>query len=349
MPSLTKPLGGALCAVASAAALAHAPDAPLVASVRDLLHLRTSFEPWGLGLLLLSGAMYALGLSRLWRSAGRGRGIRVGQAAAFFGGWLTLAVALLSPLDPLGADLFSAHMLQHELMMVVAAPLLCLAQPLVAWTWALPRRARRALGRGTRHPAWAGPWGVITAPLAAWSLHAVVLWGWHLPELFDRALRSEGLHVLQHLSFLFSALLFWWSALRRGRAGQRGGALLSVFTTMLHTAALGALLTLSASPWYPVYLDRTSALGIDPLQDQQLGGLVMWVPAGLAYLVAGLALVMRLLVAQPRRERRTTGQSSHVFRSGSVEAGVSEPQDGRVRASADVHRLEDATGEQAIV
>jgi cytochrome c oxidase assembly factor CtaG len=278
--------------------MAHAPDAA-AATTAAPWPLPWAFEPWVVACLLVSGVGYAVGVQRLWHGAGRGRGIRPWQVAAFAGGWLALAVALVSPLDPLGARLFSAHMLQHELMMVVAAPLLCLAQPLVAWTWALSPGTRRLLGRGTRQPVWAMAWAFITAPWPAWVLHAVVLWGWHVPVLFDRALADNGLHVLQHLSFLFSALLFWWSALRPGRAAQRGAALLSVFTTMLHTAALGALLALSDTPWYGAYLGSTAALGVDPLQDQQLGGLVMWVPAGVAYLAAGLALVARWLRMPP--------------------------------------------------
>jgi putative membrane protein len=300
MPGLRRCATAAnLAAVALAApslAFAHAGADSVTAAAWSL---PWPADPWVLGCLLLSGAAYAFGLHRLWRSAGRGRGIRPAQAAAFAAGWAALAIALASPLDPLGLRLFSAHMLQHELMMVVAAPLLCLAQPLVAWTWALPPKARRMAGRITRHAAWAGPWRLLNRPLAAWSLHALVLWGWHLPALFERALHDEGVHTLQHLAFLFSALLFWWSVLRPGRAAQQGAALLSVFTTMLHTAALGALLALSNLPWYPSYLGSASALGIDPLQDLQLGGLVMWVPAGLAYLATGLALVMRWLAMGP--------------------------------------------------
>lgn len=298
-------------------AMAHAPDAAAASTATTATAataapwpLPWAFEPWVVACLLASGLLYALGVRRLWRSAGRGRGIRLSQVAAFAGGWLALAVALVSPLDPLGGRLFSAHMLQHELMMVVAAPLLCLAQPLVAWTWALPPALRRLLGRGTRQPAWAAAWAFITAPWPAWVLHALVLWGWHLPALFDRALADNGLHVLQHLSFLFSALLFWWSALRPGRAAHRGAALMSVFTTMLHTAGLGALLALSDTPWYAAYIGSTAALGVDALQDQQLGGLVMWVPAGVAYLAAGLALVARWLRQGDRdRSVRTGGRS----------------------------------------
>jgi putative membrane protein len=247
-------------------------------------------------LLALSGGWYTLGVLRLWRNAGVGRGIGRLQAAAFAGGWLALVLALVSPLDALGARLFSAHMVQHELLMLVAAPLLVLGRPLAAWTWGLSPARRQVVGRWIRVPWWAATWALLTDPLAAWALHALALWLWHVPSWFEAALRNEGWHALQHASFLGTALLFWWSALGGdSRSRASGFALLYLFTTMLHTGALGALLTLAPTPWYPSYAAATGALGLDPVADQQLGGLVMWVPGSLAYLVAGLLVVARLL------------------------------------------------------
>ena len=248
---------------------------------------------WVLACLALSIAAYALGLVRLWRHAGAGRGVSFAQAAWFGGGWLVLALALVSPIDPLGGRLFSAHMVQHELLMVVAAPLLVLGKPLAVCAWAMPFEWRRAVGGAFHRPAWRVPWQWITAPLGAWLLHAAALWLWHLPAWFEAALASNAVHALQHASFLFSALLFWWSVLGPAQRAAHGAALVSVFTTMLHTGALGALLALSTNVWYPSYVDTAAALGWDAIEDQQLGGLVMWAPAGLAYLAAGLALAAR--------------------------------------------------------
>lgn len=261
------------------------------------------FEPWVISCLLLSGALYAVGLARLWGRAGIGHGVRVAQAAAFVGGWLFLTISLVSPLDPLGTKLFSAHMLQHELLMIVVAPLMVLSRPLAVWTWALPMRWRRIAGRVTQHAAWARPWNVLTAPLSAWLLHAAALWLWHVPWLFEAALHNENVHTLQHVSFLATALLFWWAVLGQTRRANQGAALGYLFTTMVHTGALGALLTLSPVVWYPHYLATTAAFGISALEDQQLGGLIMWVPAGLVYLAAGLALAARWLQgATPRTQ-----------------------------------------------
>lgn len=268
--------------LAPAPALAHAPAA-----------VESGAEPWLAWLLLASAAGYAVGTTRLWSRAGRCRGISLGQAAAFGAGWLTLVLALATPLDALGARLFSVHMVQHELLMIVAAPLLVLGRPLAAWTWAFAPRHRQLLGNATRWGWLARSWSAITQPVAAWGLHALALWVWHVPRLFDAALHSEGVHVLQHASFLGTALLFWWAVLGGDSRSSRGGAgLVSLFTTMLHTGALGALLTFSASAWYTAY---GGAYGLTPVEDQQLGGLVMWIPGGTAYLVAGLVLMTRLL------------------------------------------------------
>jgi cytochrome c oxidase assembly factor CtaG len=191
-------------------------------------------------------------------------------------------------------------MLQHELLMVVAAPLFVLGRPLAAFAWALPPGARRGLGHFFHRPGWRVPWLVLTAPLAAWLVHALALWLWHIPAWFEAALAHDGVHALQHASFLLGALLYWWSVI--GHERQRGAAMASLFTTMVHTGALGALLTLSPVAWYPSYGARTLAFGLDPLEDQQLGGLVMWIPAGTAYVACGLAIAARWLQRQERIE-----------------------------------------------
>lgn len=262
---------------------------------------RWNLEPWLLGLLALSALAYAAGLRRLWRNAGAGRGVSRRQAGGFALGWLLLVAALVSPLDPLGAELFSVHMVQHEILMVVAAPLLVLGRPLATWAWALSPAQRRAAGRLFASRGWAGPWNALTDPLGAFALHAVALWAWHIPAAFDAALRHEGWHVAQHVSFLGTALFFWWAVLGhdpRGRYGP-GHSVAWLFATMMHTSALGALLSLAPRPWYALYLGPAAALGIDPAQDQQLGGLIMWVPAALAYVVAALWVIGRMLERAP--------------------------------------------------
>ena len=251
-------------------------------------------------IVLASALAYARGVAVLWRHAGWGRGIRPAQAARFALGWAALAAALLSPLDELAEASFAAHMVQHELLMVVAAPLLVLGRPLEAWAWALPARWVRTLARAGRSRVLAAPWAGLTDPLGAWMLHAAALWLWHLPVLFTAALADERVHILQHASFFGSALAFWWAVCGRGSHAPDGASLASLFTTMLHTSALGALLTFAPTPWYAAYASGTPG-GLTPLEDQQLGGLVMWVPAGFVYVAAGLAIVAAWLrTPQPR-------------------------------------------------
>jgi putative membrane protein len=250
-----------------------------------------SLEPVVLILLALTAAAYLHGLSAVWRLAGPGRGVRRWEGAAFAGGWLTLLLSLVSPLHRLSGVLFSAHMAQHELLMVAAAPLLILGRPLVAFIWALPIRWRRTVGTWAAVAPVRRTWALLTLPLVAWSVHAAAIWVWHAPALFQATLESELIHTLQHISFLGSGLLFWWAILR-GREGRIGrpAAVLYLFTTSVHTTVLGALLTFSSRTWYPAYAPGTLAWGLSPLEDQQLAGLIMWVPANLAYLIAALAI-----------------------------------------------------------
>ena len=246
-----------------------------------------NFEPWVVVLLSIALALYVRGVADLWARAGAGRGISSRNAACFAAGWLVLAAALVSPIDTLGGALFSMHMVQHELLMVVAAPLLVLSRPLEAWTWGIAREWRAPLSSAGRWEPLASLWRAATSPAGAWVFHAAALWAWHMPPAFEAALRNEGWHALQHATFFTSALAFWWSVLR-GR--PHGAGLASVFTTMLHTGALGALLTFAPYPWYRHYAGQR-LFELTALEDQQLGGLVMWVLGGLPYLAAALALL----------------------------------------------------------
>jgi cytochrome c oxidase assembly factor CtaG len=241
--------------------------------------------------LILSGWIYLRGVRRLWKTLGIGRGIRKWEAICFSAAWLFTAVALVSPLHAWGQALFSAHMVQHEALMLIAAPLFVLGRPMLAFLKALPINRARQLARYGNWSPWQKVWGLATYPLTAWLIHAVALWMWHIPYLFQATLHSDFVHSLQHSSFLFSALLFWW-ALMHGRARLRGYgiAVLYVFTTAMHSGALGALITFAGKALYPDYAKTAPAWHLTPLADQELGGLIMWVPAGLVYVAAGLAL-----------------------------------------------------------
>lgn len=247
---------------------------------------------FGVFLIVLLGASaigYGRGVAKLWQKAGAGRGIRNSEVARFAAGWTALAAALLSPIDGLAERSFAVHMVQHEMLMVVAAPLLVLSRPLEAWVWALPLRMRRTLAAAFSAPRVAYAWRRLTAPTSAWALHALALWVWHVPALFMAALANESLHVLQHTCFFASALVFWWAAFGRGSRAADATSIGLLFTTMLHTSALGLLLTFAPTPWYTH--QAPGLFGLTALEDQQLGGLVMWVPGGFAYLAAVLVIV----------------------------------------------------------
>jgi putative membrane protein len=166
-----------------------------------------------------------------------------------------------------------------------------LGRPLVVFLWAFPVGWSRRLGNVAKTGWVQSTWRLFTIPLVAWLVHGIALWVWHVPVLFDAVLHYEWVHTLQHLSFLVSALVFWW-ALIHGPQGAMGygAAVLYLFTTSIHSGALGALLTLAGAVWYPSYIGLTGSWGLTPLEDQQLGGLIMWIPAGAVYIVAGLAL-----------------------------------------------------------
>ncbi len=306
--------------LAAMPALAHEGEPP---EPHDLL-ASWSWDPGIVIPLLITGVLYAVGVARLWRGASTGRGIRRWETVCFALGWLALVVALVSPVHPIGEVLFAAHMVQHELLMLVAAPLLVLGRPLIPFLWALPISWRRALGRVGMLAPVRRSWSTLTSPLAAWTIHAAALWLWHIPTLFQAATRNELVHTLQHVSFLGSALLFCWAIVHggEGRLGY-GAAVLYVFTTAVHSSILGAFLTFSSTVWYPIYEHSTAAWGLTPLEDQQLGGLIMWVPAGVVYLAAALVFFASWLRASgPDEAAGSTAAESTLPESAMTGAAV---------------------------
>jgi len=272
-----------LCA-AVACAHAHAETA----SLHDAS--RWTWDPWIVAPLALALLLYALGLLRLTHRTAPGHGLRAGYTAAYACGWIALAGALLSPLHWYGERLFSMHMIEHEIVMAVAAPLLVLARPAGVLLWALPRRARLGAGAAWRSESVQTMWRHVAAPASATLLHGLAIWFWHVPAAFDAAVATTSLHRLQHLCFLSTALLFWWAMLRRS---ARGPAMWHLFITMLHTGILGALMTLAPRVLYRLQTQAAPAFGLTALEDQQLAGVIMWVPAGTVY--AGAALVLAAL------------------------------------------------------
>jgi putative membrane protein len=295
-----------------------------------------------LGLLALLALLYAAGTRELWRRGGRGTGVRPWQAAAFAAGVLAVAVALAPPVDRLAHELFAVHMTQHLLLVLAGAPLLALGRPLTPVLWALPPSTRRRAGplvRRGRALASRSAW-----PLAALLLHAAVVWAWHAPVLYEAALAGPALHGLEHATMLGTALLFWSAVVASGAYGRLGqtAAVLVVFGTAVQSGGLGALLTFAPSPLYATHEAAVAARGGDALRDQQLAGLLMWVPGGLVYVAAAALLLLLGLRAVERRavQRQLGGAAllvalalgaagcSHVLRQ-PPEVTVGNPNEGR--------------------
>jgi cytochrome c oxidase assembly factor CtaG len=247
--------------------------------------------------LMITGIAYAIGVRSRWRLSRR-RGHLAREAAAFAFGWTALACALLPPLDAAVGRSFAAHMTQHELLSLVAAPLLALGRPHLALACLAPARWRPRVAALMAR--------AVPGLFVAWLLHVIALSAWHVPSLYEAAVRDRGLHAFEHASFLATAFLFWMALLHPRRRRARGGAgTVYLFATGLYSTALGALLTLSPRPWYATH----GAGGFSALEDQQVAGLIMWVPGGVIVTVMALLVVARMLRESdaPRTVRRVAG------------------------------------------
>jgi putative membrane protein len=263
---------------------------------------RWEWEPVPVSVILAASVLYGLGLVHLYRRTGTGRGVRRWEPLSFYAGLFTIALAILSPVAWLAEQSLSFHMIQHALLMAVAPPLLVLGRPIVLFIWSVPRRWRTPLAHRPESAMFLRIWRVLTMPLAVLVLYAVALWLWHVPAFYDAAVTDERLHIVEHACFLFSATLFWWTMLH-GRFGQfgYGVAVLCVFLTAMHSGLLGALLTFQPTLVYRAYDGPARAWGLNPLADQQLAGLLMWVPFGVLFIVLGLGLLAAWIGQSSRR------------------------------------------------
>jgi cytochrome c oxidase assembly factor CtaG len=283
MPRLIGRFGAVLVsAMMTAAAAAH--DVQLEGSPG------WGIEPWTLGLIALAAAGYVLGVRRLGRRRLR-RVLGPSRRIAFALGLVALGIALVSPLDALAERMFAAHMLQHLILMLVVPPLLVWARPGIALLWAFPLGARRAIGQAwTQAPGVSGGFAQLMHPLVVYILASVAFWFWHLPGPYDAALSSELIHVAEHVCLLVTSLAFWTIVLEPYGTRRLGYAATFAFvaTFALQNGLLGALLTFAARPLY--YAHASLVIGLTALEDQQLAGLLMWIPASAIQLAALLAL-----------------------------------------------------------
>jgi len=250
-------------------------------------NLGWTLDPLLVGPLVLALLVYAAGWLRLARRASaRPRG-----TALFLLGWTILMLALVSPLHEGGERSFTLHMIEHELIMLVSTLLLAMSGSGGVMAWGLPPPLRRSLAGSWKAPL-QSLWRRLTEPITATAVQGAVMWAWHAPILFDQALESSGWHIAQHSSFFGSSLLFWWAMLHpRGVRSGYGVSAACLFVTSLIGGALGALMSLSNSPWYADYAAMgMSGIGLDPVDDQRLAGLIMWIPGGMVHGTAALVL-----------------------------------------------------------
>ena len=276
--------------------------------------LEWSFEPWVLIGLGSAAFYYALGLWRLTLEAA-GRIIDRWQIAAFFSGLFVLLVALVSPIDTVGAQLFSVHMMQHLLLIIAAPPLLVWSRPAIIMLWAFPLQERRSIGHLWRRLGLTRGIGVLMRPGVVWTLFCGSFVFWHIPAPYRWALENEDIHVVEHLSFFLTSLAFWSIVIEpigRRRLGH-GATILFVVTTAVLSGLPGALMIFAPRPLYPEHAAGVAHWGLTLLEDQQLAGLVMWIPAGFVYVAATGWLFLAWLDEAERRVAKTMGPAIPVL------------------------------------
>ncbi len=273
-----------------------------------------SFEPWLLACIVVAVVPYALGMRRM----GVQRGAILGRwrAVSFLVGLFVLLLALVSPLDAVADDLFSAHMFQHMLLLLVIPPLLVYGRPVITWLWAFDLNGRRALVRGWKRARLDTTFRMLMHPLIVWVLLMVALCFWHLPGPYDAAVRSEWLHDLEHLSFLVVSLQFWTLVIEpygQRRALGYGATVVFVVSAGFVMGMIGAVLTFAPAALYGAYLHTTTTWGLTPLDDQQLAGIIMWIPSNLVHAGTLCTVFFAWFRADERRASRAFRTVPHAL------------------------------------
>lgn len=262
--------------------------------------------------LLTAGFLYTLGWWRLRQlTAARWLVRRQAIAAArqplatgrrlsaYWSGLILIALALMSPIDVFSSQLFIMHMIQHLLLVMLAPPLLWLANPFPFVLWGIPAPFRKQSGRFL---AQSSPVRRVlkaaTPPGLAWLAFVAIYWGWHDPNLYDAALRSDFVHDLEHLTFFGGAMLFWWRVTGatpqlHGKFSLAARAVYAISFVPPNMLA-GMAIVFAGEPLYTYYTAVPRVWGISVMQDQQWGGFIMWVPGSMMYIVAALVLLFRL-------------------------------------------------------
>lgn len=258
------------------------------------------WRAWNLDPLLIASLFGLALLHRRGRSPGRHDR---GRERSFGLGLAVVGVALLSPLEAVSRALASVHMVQHLLLVLIAAPLLARSGAGSALLRGAPTVLRRLPSRVRAVAPWSRRAAAAARhPALVWGLHTAALWLWHSAVLYDAAVASEPLHVLEHLLFLGTAVMLWRVVIghRSPPRVPAGLGVVLLFALTLQTSFLSVLLVFADSPWYAAYRTSTAAWGLSALEDQRLAGAIMWVPAGLVYVGVALALLVRWVTASDR-------------------------------------------------
>jgi putative membrane protein len=256
-----------------------------------------SWDPVVLLSVGVAGVLYTRGWRYLRRRGSRGA--TRSRAFYFAAGLALILLALVSPIGTYDQDLFSLHMTEHLLLTVGAPPLLLLGWPLVPLLWGLPDQERRGAARFLKPRGALFRLGSFLArPLVAVSLFVTIFALWHVPVLYDAAQGQTLVHYAEHTLFFFAALLFWWPVIHPGGGARTLGRMAAigyVSIPMLEGTLIGALLTFAQRPFYATYLAAPRLTGLSALDDQQLAGLIMWIPGGVVYGAAILWLLAAVL------------------------------------------------------
>jgi cytochrome c oxidase assembly factor CtaG len=274
----------------------------------DHVWLHWDWQPAAILVLIVLGGTYCLGWWRL-RWQGHTRLANGWRLAAYLSGLAVLGLALLSPIDTLQSLLFSMHMVQHELLMMVAPPLLLLANPFPIALWGMPAGLRRTIGRLlTRKAPFRRVVRRLTAPWVAWALYVATLWIWHAPIAYNAALNDELIHDVEHITFFATALLFWWhvvgAAPRIHGSPGYGVRIGYVLAALVQNEVLAVSISLAHQPLYAYYMTVPRLWDLSVLEDQMLGGAIMWVPGGMMYVLTAIILIACLLDWEEKKTSR---------------------------------------------
>lgn len=261
-----------------------------------------TWAPWIVANLAALSIVYGIGWRRMRERRARVLRVPRWHAFAFYVGVISAAVALLSPVDAYSDVLGWVHMVQHTLLMMVAAPLMVFGSPGYVCLWAVPQGAWRGAWRHRNLLSRALKSMRVARPLAIWATYALAIWILHLPALYEAALANEFLHDIQHLIFFFTSFVFWRVTFDPyfGRRLNPGAGILYLFVASMHAMILGALMALSPRVWYAAYEKTAPHFGISALEDQQIAGYIMWMPAGITFVVVAAMLLVQLIREQPR-------------------------------------------------